>query len=75
MLRGVSNALAVLFTSLAGLTVLLLAIPLVTGDQIDGVFLALLPLAAIASFEAVQPLSLAWQQLEQTRLPVGAYSS
>jgi ATP-binding cassette subfamily C protein CydC len=64
LLRGVSNALAVLFTSLAALTVLWLAIPLVSGGQIEGVYLALLPLTAIASFEAVQPLGLALQQLE-----------
>ena len=37
MLRGVSNALAALFTSLAGLTVLILAIPLVSTGQIEGV--------------------------------------
>ena len=67
MLRGVSNALAVLFTSLAALTVLWLAIPLVSGGQIDGVYLALLPLTAIASFEAVQPLALALQQLEASQ--------
>ena len=62
--RGLSNALAVLLAALAGLTVLILAIPLVTGGQIDGVFLALLPLTAIVSFEAVQPLGTALQQLE-----------
>ncbi len=67
LLRGVSNGLAALFTSLAGLTVLLLAIPLVSGGQIEGVYLALLPLTAIASFEAVQPLSLALQQLEASQ--------
>ncbi len=65
--RGVSNALAALCTSLAGLTVLGLAIPLVSGAKIDGVFLALLPLTAIASFEAVQPLALALQQLDANR--------
>jgi ATP-binding cassette subfamily C protein CydC len=65
--RGVSNGLAALFTSLAGLTVLMLAIPLVRGGQIEGVYLALLPLTAIASFEAVQPLSLALQQLEASQ--------
>lgn len=65
--RGVSNALAALCTSLAGLTVLGLAIPLVSGGKIDGVFLALLPLTAIASFEAVQPLALALQQLDANR--------
>ena len=67
MLRGVSNGLAALFTSLAGLTVLMLAIPLVSGGKIEGVYLALLPLTAIASFEAVQPLSLALQQLEASQ--------
>jgi len=67
MLRGVSNGLAALFTSLAGITVLMLAIPLVSGGQIEGVYLALLPLTAIASFEAVQPLSLALQQLEASQ--------
>jgi len=67
MLRGVSNGLAALFTSLAGLTVLMLAIPLVSGGQIEGVYLALLPLTAIASFEAVQPLALALQQLDASQ--------
>jgi ABC-type multidrug transport system fused ATPase/permease subunit len=41
-----------------------LAIPLVTRGEIAGVYLALLPLTAIASFEAVQPLAPALQQLE-----------
>jgi thiol reductant ABC exporter CydC subunit len=65
--RGLANGLGVLFASLAGLTVLGLAIPLVSGGQIDGVFLALLPLTAIASFEAIQPLSQASQTLESSR--------
>jgi thiol reductant ABC exporter CydC subunit len=65
--RGFGNGLAALFTSLAALAVLFLAIPLVTAGQIDGVFLALLPLAAIASFEAVQPLAHAWQTLESSQ--------
>jgi ATP-binding cassette subfamily C protein CydC len=64
--RGLGNGLAALITGLAGLTVLGLAIPLVTAGQIDGVFLALLPLAAIAAFEAVQPLAHAWQTLESS---------
>jgi ATP-binding cassette subfamily C protein CydC len=66
-IRGASNALAALFTGLAGITVLMLAIPLVTGGKLDGVYLALLPLTAIAAFEAVQPLSLALHQLEVDR--------
>ena len=67
MLRGLSSALAALFTSLAGITVLMLGISLVTGGKIDGVYLALLPLTAIASFEAVQPMSLAMQQFESSQ--------
>lgn len=64
--RGLGNGLAALLTGLAGLTVLFLAIPLVTAGQIDGVFLALLPLTAIAAFESVQPLAHAWQTLESS---------
>jgi ATP-binding cassette subfamily C protein CydC len=67
LIRGMGNGLAALFTGLAGLTVLLLAIPLVTGGAIEGVYLALLPLTAVAAFEAVQPLSRAWQVLEESQ--------
>jgi ATP-binding cassette subfamily C protein CydC len=67
VIRGLSAALGGMLASLAGLTALWLAIPLVTGGRIDGVYLALLPLTAIASFEAVQPLSLALQNLEATQ--------
>ena len=70
-MRGLANGLGVLFAGLAGLTVLLLAIPLVAGGQIDGVMLALLPLTAIASFEAVQPLGQALQYLESSRAAAG----
>jgi thiol reductant ABC exporter CydC subunit len=69
--RGLANALGVLFAGLAGLVVLFLAIPLVTRGQIDGVMLALLPLTAIASFEAVQPLGQALQYLEASRAAAG----
>ena len=65
--RGLSSALAAFLTSMAGLTILWLAIPLVSGGQIDGVFLALLPLTAIAAFEAVQPLSQSLQYLESSQ--------
>lgn len=67
MIRGMGNGLAALFTGMAGLTVLTLAIPLVTSGQIDGVFLALLPLTAIVSFEAVQLLAQAVQSLETSQ--------
>jgi thiol reductant ABC exporter CydC subunit len=67
IIRGMSTALAGLMAGLAGLTVLFLAIPLVSDGKIDGVFLALLPLIAIAAFEAVQPLGAALQQLEASQ--------
>lgn len=66
-LRGWSGALGALSAGLAGVTVLLLAIPLVTGGQLDGVYLALVPLTAIAGFEALQPLGTALQQMELSR--------
>lgn len=67
VVRGLGNGLAALFTGLAGLTVLWLAIPLVTGGQMEGVYLALLPLTAVAAFEAVQPLSQSWQVLAESK--------
>jgi ATP-binding cassette subfamily C protein CydC len=66
-IEGVSNALSGLFASLAGLVILVLAIPLVTAGELEGVFLAALPLAAIAAFEAVQPLSRSLQLYDSTR--------
>jgi ATP-binding cassette, subfamily C, bacterial CydC len=67
LIRGLGLALGALMASLAGITVLLLAIPLVSAGTLAGVYLALLPLTAIASFEAVQPLTLALQTLEASR--------
>ncbi len=67
LLRGVSAGLGALAATLAGVALLGVAIPLVTDGQLDGVFLALIPLAAIASFEAVQALSPALQQLDTSR--------
>jgi len=67
LVRGLANGLTALFIGLAGLTTLWLAIPMVTGGEIEGVFLALIPLAAIASFESVTPLSLSLQYLESSK--------
>jgi ATP-binding cassette subfamily C protein CydC len=63
LLRGVSNGLSVAFAGLAIVAVVGLAVPLVSGDGINPIYLALLPLTAMASFEAVQPLAPALQQL------------
>lgn len=62
-LRGVANGLTALLTGGASLAILIIAIPLVGGGQLDGVYLALLPLAAAAAFEAVGPLALAYEHL------------
>jgi ATP-binding cassette, subfamily C, bacterial CydC len=63
-IRGLGIALGTLLAGLAGLTVLGLAIPLVNQGRIASVLLALLPISAIASFEAVQPLTAALHNLE-----------
>ena len=63
---GLQSALGSLLTSLAALAVLIVATPLVNSGQIQGVNLAVLVLAAMASFEAVLPLPQAAQYLEST---------
>jgi len=68
VIEGVANALSGLFASLAGLVILVLAIPMVTAGELEGVFLAALPLAAIAAFEAVQPLSRSLQLYDATKV-------
>jgi thiol reductant ABC exporter CydC subunit len=63
---GLHTALSGLAMNLATLAVLVLAIPLVRGGTLDGVYLALLVLAAISGFEAVLPLPQAFQYLEHS---------
>ena len=62
-MAGLSTALISLLTSAAAILTLVITIPLVRGGQLDGVMLAVLVLAAITSFEAVQPLPAAYQHL------------
>jgi ATP-binding cassette, subfamily C, bacterial CydCD len=69
-LQALQSAFISLISNLAMLVVLILAIPLVSGGQMDGVYLAVLVLVAISSFEAVQPLPLTAQYLE-THLEAG----
>ena len=71
LFRGLSVGLAALLTSLCAIAILALSIPLVVGGTLDGVYLALLPLAAVAVFEAVQPLSLSIQLLGASRAAAG----
>lgn len=62
-ITGLQNALGDLLMNLAMLSVLVLAIPLVSGGEVRGVYLAFLALVVLGSFEAVQPLGTAFQFL------------
>lgn len=55
-----------LVTGLAVIGALALAIPYVGGNDIDGIYLALVPLTVAASFEAIQVLAGAWQRMAQS---------
>jgi ATP-binding cassette subfamily C protein CydC len=63
---GLQGALTGLLMNTATLAVLAVAIPLVSGGDLDGVYLALLVMAVISSFEAVLPLPQAFQTLDQS---------
>jgi len=51
--------------SLAALVILVLSIPLIRQGQIEGMYLAVILLATMASFEAIAPLATTFQQLEE----------
>ena len=57
---GLQDALGDLLSNLAMISVLVLAIPLVSGGDVLGVYLAFLALVVLGSFEAVQPLGIAF---------------
>jgi ABC-type multidrug transport system fused ATPase/permease subunit len=65
-IRGIHGALSGLLATLAGLAMLAIGIPLVRAAQLDGVYLALIALTAMAAFEAVTPLSQAAQHLSSS---------
>jgi ATP-binding cassette subfamily C protein CydC len=65
-LSALQTALTSLVAGLTALTILILAAPLVHADHLDGVLLAVLVLATLASFEAVQPLPAAFQHLSRS---------
>lgn len=66
-IAGFQIALGDLLTNMAMCVLLILAIPLVASRSIDGVYLGVIGLLILASFEAVQPLASAFQELGQTR--------
>jgi ATP-binding cassette subfamily C protein CydC len=63
-LTGLHNAAGNLLTHLAMWTVLVIAIPMVASARLDGVYLPVIALAVLASFEGVLALPLAFQYLE-----------
>ncbi len=63
-IAGWHNAAGNFFAHLAMWCVLLLAIPLVNAARFDGVYLSVLALATLSSFEGVLALPLAFQYLE-----------
>jgi thiol reductant ABC exporter CydC subunit len=66
-IRGAAAGAGSILAGVAGLAVLALAIPGVRDGDIEGVFLASLPLVAFAAFEAVQPLGDAFREVELSR--------
>jgi ABC-type multidrug transport system fused ATPase/permease subunit len=63
-LNGLQSSLNSLLTGLGVWTMLFLAIPMVSSGKIEGVYLAVIVLGSMASFEAVQNLPQAAQLLE-----------
>ncbi len=64
---GLQMALGDLLMNTAMWVLLLIAIPLVAAGNIDGVYLGVMGLLMLASFEAVQPLAAAFQSLGHVR--------
>lgn len=62
-IRGLQMALGDLLMNMAMWALIVLAIPLVATRYIDGVYLGVIGLLILASFEAVQPLAAAFQEL------------
>jgi ATP-binding cassette, subfamily C, bacterial CydC len=65
--RGIAAGLTALLVGLAALTVLGFGVSLLRDGSLEGVYLAILPLVVIATFEAVGPLSAAYEHLGRSR--------
>jgi ATP-binding cassette, subfamily C, bacterial CydC len=65
--RGAGRAGGATVAGLTALAALAVAIPMVRGGGVEGVFLAAVPLVAIAAFEAVEPLGDAYREIELSR--------
>jgi ATP-binding cassette subfamily C protein CydC len=65
--RGAAIGTTALVVGLSALVVLWLAIPRVDSGELDGVYLAMLVLVAVASFEAVQGMPMVLQQVTASK--------
>ena len=66
LISGLHDSSGDLLTNLAMLVMLVLAIPLVAGGEVRGVYLAFLALVALGVFEAATPLGGAFQTIGRT---------
>lgn len=64
LVSGLQNALSGLLANLSVWFTLIIALPAITTGELNGVYLAVLALAALTSFEALNPLPTAMQYLE-----------
>lgn len=71
LIEGLQGSLNDLLSNLAMLVLLVLAIPLVSGGEIRGVYLAFLALVILGSFEAITPLGSAFQFLGRSLSAAG----
>jgi len=66
LISGLDDSSGDLLTNLAMLVALVLAIPLVAGGEVRGIYLAFLALVALGVFEAATPLGGAFQTIGRT---------
>ena len=66
LISGLHDSSGDLLTNLAMLVALVLAIPLVAGGEVRGIYLAFLALVALGVFEAATPLGAAFQTIGRT---------
>lgn len=66
LIQSISSSVGVVGINLSAFVMLVLSIPLVNSGMLDGKILAVIILGAIASFDAIQPLSSAYQNLEKS---------
>lgn len=64
---GLANALMGIMMNFGLWSVLVLGVLLVEGNRMNGVYLGMLTLGVLSSFEAVSTLPMAWQTLEETQ--------